>query len=73
MGGFCLFEDSDVDLDNDNVTEVAVQIYENGGVASDYVQNNNNRFMQTYRLSASQFTAMETAWDDYLVTDASFA
>ena len=65
MGGFCLIEYSDVDIEDDG-TEIAPRLYAdpNTGLETDEVQNNTNRFIQTYRPTAAQFSAMETDWTD---------
>ena len=65
-GGFCLLEDSDVLLDN---TTPAFSIYfdQSSGipVQTNYVQNNTNKSVMTFRVTEPMFTDdFEPAWDD---------
>ena len=64
MGGFCLLEHNDTIM---NTLTPNLSIYYDVGAAADsqYVQNNINRSMQTYRLTGDEFdTVFEAAWED---------
>ena len=61
MGGFCLLEDNDTDLET--TTNTPVNVYGVSGEGA--VQNASvNRGVLTFRLSATDFDSLETAWTD---------
>ena len=65
MGGFCLLEDNDTDLES--TTNTPVNVFTTTGSGYESVVNDDddsNRAVLTYRLSAANFDGLETAWTD---------
>ena len=68
MGGFCLLEDNDTDMTGVNSGNEMYNI-SGGGTLATVVGQSTNQKVNTYRLTAAQFTALETAWTDMTVID----
>ena len=65
MGGFCLLEDNDTNTEG--TTTTPVNVWTTTGSGYETVLNDdddNNRAVLTYRLSAADFDSLETAWTD---------
>ena len=72
MGGFCLLEDNDTDLET--TTNTPLNVFTTTGSGYETVLNDDdddNRVVLTYRLTADNFDSLETAWSDVALWDTS--
>ena len=72
MGGFCLLEDNDTNIEVTSDTPQNVWTTTGSGyetVAND--DDDNNRAVLTYRLSADNFDGLEGAWGNEALWDTS--
>jgi len=65
MGGFCLLEDNDTNVEG--TTNTPINVYTTTGSGYETVLNDDddsNRAVLTFRLSNGDFNALETSWAD---------
>ena len=69
VGGFCIFETNDTDMTGTSDTvELIYSVIANGDTTT-VVGESTNRSTEFYRLSASDFDAMEDAWSTMTIVD----
>ena len=72
MGGFCLLEDNDTNVEG--TTNTPINVYTTTGSGYETVLNDDddsNRAVLTFRLSNGDFNALETSWADQALWDTS--